>query len=448
MANYGEQFLSKVIDNNDIQAFIRFSIEDSDFPTEAERKASRFIREYAEQNRGQAPSYATFQAENPDIVYIPDVSDSFEYMARQIKAFSAKIQAVRFIEQEYKSVFEGNDGITAVELLKKKAEEIIMRTSVRKKIANTTDDIGTLVKTEYQRRKEGKSFKMWKTPFDSLNREIGGLFSGDVYGVMAESGRGKTYLTIKFIDSLLRQGANVLVKSYEVKAYGWLSRLISVMSAEDGLVQIDETAQVVGLPNKAILTGKLDDELEGSFYELLDRINDYYPGKLFLQAKSDPELTRSLRELEQELQLHPEIDVVVVDPFYSLSDVYGRNVNNTTGGAAEAAARKLEWIIGEYDVVGIYTVQATVEKKERTEEERREIRLPTRDKVKTTGALLDIATNLFVFDSADGLAKLGIEKGRNGAEDLVIELIALLDYGVLKELNAGMDNGVQFNIPF
>lgn len=444
MANYGEQYLSKVIDTNDVQAFIRFGIEESDFPTEAERKAYRFVRDYAEQNRGQAPSYATFVAENPDIVYIPDVSDSFEYMAREMKSFSAKIQAKRLIEQEFPTIFAENDGISALSALKKRTEDIILRTSVRKKIANTMDDIGALVKTEYQRRKEGKSFKMWKTPFNSLNREIGGLFSGDVYGVMAESGRGKTYLTIKYIDSLLRQGANVLVKSYEVKAFGWLSRLLSVISAVDGLVQIDDTGQVVGLPNKAILTGRLDDELEGCFYELLDRINEYYPGKLFLQAKGDKELTRSLRELEQELQLHPEIDVVVIDPFYSLSDVYGRNVNNTTGGAAEQAARKMEWLIGEYDVVGIYTVQASVEKKNKTEEEKREVALPTRDRAKTTSALIEISTNLFSFDSADGIAKLGVEKGRNGAEDEVIELIALLDYGVLKEMDETFNANEQF----
>jgi len=433
VANYGEQMFSKVVDNNDVQAFVRFGIEESDFPTEAERKAYRFIREYSEQNRGQAPSYATFQAENPDIMYIPDVTDSFEYMARQIKSFSAKLQTKKLIEQESKQIFEENDGITAAELLKKRAEEIILRTHVRTKIANTFEDLGTLIKTEYQRRKEGKSFKMWKTPFNTLNTEIGGLFSGDIYGVMAESGRGKTYLTIKFIDSLLRQGANVFVKSFEVKAYGWLSRLISVMTAEDGVITMDDTSQVVGLPNKAILTGKLDEELEQYFIEMLDRINEYYPGKLYLQAKGDPELTRSLRELEQELQLNPEIDVVVIDPFYSLSDVYGRNANNVTGGAADYAARKLEWIIGEYDVVGIYTIQATIDEKKRTEEEKREIVLPTRDRVKTTKAVVEIATNLFSFDSVDGLAKLGVEKGRNGAEDVVLELIALLDYGVLKE---------------
>ncbi|MCZ0847826.1 hypothetical protein O0536_24565 [Brevibacillus laterosporus] len=166
-----------------------------------------------------------------------------------------------------------------------------------------------------------------------------------------------------------------------------------------------------------------------------------------MQAKGDRDLTRSLTELERELKLRPDIDVVVVDPFYGISDVYGSNANKTTGGAAEQAARKFERIVGENDVVGIYAVQATVEKKTR-EEGDREIKLPTRDQVKTTKALLDIATNLFSFDSADGNAQLGIEKGRNGAEDLTVDLIALMDYGVLRELPSGEAAADQFKLPF
>src|SRR5690606_15414487 len=103
----------------------------------------------------------------------------------------------------------------------------------REKVGRTLSDIKDSFRSEYERRKEGKSAKCWQTPFDSLTEEIGGWFSGDVYGIMAESGRGKTYLSIKIVDSLLRQGANVLVKSFEVKEYVYIARLISVITAVD-----------------------------------------------------------------------------------------------------------------------------------------------------------------------------------------------------------------------
>src|SRR5699024_511899 len=141
---------------------------------------------------------------------------------------------------------------------------------------------------------------------------------------------------------------------------------------------------------------------------------------------SDSSLTRTLDELEGELS-QGGIDVVVLDPFYGLSDVYGRNVNKTAGGAAEYAATRFENIVGDNDVVGIYAVQATVEKKETDEDGNRELDPPTRDQVKTSKRLLDIATVLFSFDSLEkeGRAMLGIEKGRSGGEDFKLELTAL-----------------------
>jgi replicative DNA helicase len=443
--HYGLMLLSKVIDNNDVAALARFGITESDFGTEAERQAYRFITSYAEANRGQAPSYATVAAEVDGFTYIPEVADSYEYLARQIKSYAAKMAAVELLQNQAPKVFEEKDGKSFIEWLISEAERIKIRTDVRDKIGKTLQDLSVEYYSEYLRRKEGKTYKAWKTPFNSLNEYIKALYTGDCYGVIAESGRGKTYLLIKFVDSLLRQGANVLVKSFELTAYSWLSRLFSVLTAEDGRI-LDEFNRKVGLPNRDLLAGKLDESLEPYFLEIIDTINDAYPGTLYLQAKGDSTLTRSLDDLDRELKMVPEIDVVVIDPFYSLSDVYnGRNVNKTTGGAAELAARRFEQIIGENNVVGIYSVQATVEKKSTDENGNRELKLPTRDQVKTSKALLEIATNLFSFDSAGDRALLGIEKGRNGAEDLQIELISLLDYGVLRELETGEEAASQFS---
>ncbi|MEV2437279.1 AAA family ATPase, partial [Paenibacillus larvae] len=213
------------------------------------------------------------------------------------------------------------------------------------------------------------------------------------YGIMAESGRGKTYLLIAIVDKLLRQGASVLVKSYEVKEYVWLARLISVATAVDGLFKDEETQTPLGIPNKAILSGKLEDFVRENFEDVVSKLADYYPGKLYFQGKGGSELTRTLDDLERELQTN-KVDVVILDPFYGLSDVYGRNANKTAGGAAEYAASRFERIVGENDVVGFYSIQATVEKKRLDEEEQRELKTPKRDQVKTTKRLLDIATVL------------------------------------------------------
>ncbi|WP_068792800.1 AAA family ATPase [Brevibacillus laterosporus] len=445
---YGESFLSKVIDTSDTGAFIRYDIRAEHFPTEAERKAYRFIKDYADSNGGQAPDYRTVVAECAGFTYMPEVGDSFEYMARKVRNDAGKLRLHSFLTgRDVSDKFTELSTEEFAAWLVERVEEVQVSVQTKKSIGRSLDELSVEMREEYNKRKEGKSFRLWKTPFNALNEAIGGLFTGDIYGVMAESGRGKSYFIIVLIDELLRQGATVLVKSFELKAFLWVSRLLSVATARDEAFVDERTNQSVGLPNKKILAGKLEGDVEGYFFDMLTRLNEYYPGKLILQAKGDRDLTRSLMELERELKLRPDIDAVVVDPFYGISDVYGSNANKTTGGAAEQAARKFERIIGENDVVGIYAVQATVEKKSR-EEGDREIKLPTRDQVKTTKALLDIATNLFSFDSADGNAQLGIEKGRNGAEDLTVDLIALMDYGVLRELPSGEAAADQFKLPF
>jgi len=246
-------------------------------------------------------------------------------------------------------------------------------------------------------------------------------------------------------DSLLRQGATVLWKSFEVKEFTSIARLVSIATAVDELL-LDEIGRKVGIPNKQILSGQLDEVVRDHFLEIIDTLDSYYEGTLYFQGKSGHKLTRSLDELEREL-MTGQVDAVILDPFYGLTDVYGKNVNKTAGGAAEYAATRFENIIGDNDVVGIYAVQATVEKKQTDDDGARELKLPTRDQVKTSKRLLDIATNLISFDSVakEGVAMLGVEKGRNGGEDFTLELMALFDYGVLKEFPTGEVAASQFD---
>jgi len=453
LSQYATMLLNKVIETDDVDALTRFNITEADMPTTAEKQVYKFIVDYAKENRGKAPSYATVVSECPAFDYIPDVSDSYGYLTKQVKSLSAKLAFSQLLTpsedgKDRRSVLEKNyqdlDGEKFLEWLQTNIDSIIMRTSVRESIGKTMAEIKESFLSEYYKREEGKSFKRWDTPFESLTEEIGGWFSGDVYGIMAESGRGKTYLICKIVDSLLRQGATVLVKSFEVKEYVWIARLVSIATAVDELL-LDELGRKVGLPNKQILSGSLDGVTREEFIKIVETLDSYYPGTFYFQGKSDPALTRTLNDLDSELS-RVKVDAVVLDPFYGLTDVYGKNANKTAGGAAEQAATRFEQIIGDHDVVGIYAVQATVEKKQMDETDTRELNLPTRDQVKTSKRLLDIATNLIAFDSVEkeGVAMLGIEKGRNGGEDFTLQLLALFDYGVLTEMPTGAESVAQF----
>lgn len=437
MANYGEQMFSKVVDNNDVQAFVRFSIEESDFPTEAERKAYRFIREYAEQNRGQAPSYATFQAENPDIVYIPDVTDSFEYMAKQMKSFSAKLQAKRLIEQEFPTIFAENDGLTAVELLKKRSEEIILRTHVRKSIGTDIKNAGDVFLSEYQKRKDGVSFRIWKSKFPSINREIGGYLSGNMYTWYGRSGRGKSVFTMEdgALESAM-QGADVLVWAMEMSRFEWLARAYSSLSARQGIVEAEINGEMfaAGFENKAMLMGNLPEEFEESLRGFLAQLNEMIPGNIILRAADDEDFEdRSLRALEADIiALKP--DVVLIDPFYYLD--YERNTSKTTGGDAAATSMRLRRITGRYGIVTHAITQADEVKEREDDEGMRELNPPQRGEIKKTKQVLEDAVNVFGIDSVakEGRGVIAIGKGRNGGEDTEVEVVYLPNYGIVKEV--------------
>ncbi|PAD72404.1 AAA family ATPase [Paenibacillus campinasensis] len=440
-----ELFVSKVIDENNVAAFTQYGIGPESFFTPLESSVVKFVLDYAKENGGNAPSYATIVSHFPDFVYVPGVNDSYEYLARKIKDYEGKQRLAELINEEFPSLYRSSDTESVISALQERLESIKMGTSVRDKIGRDLTDIKTSLLSEYRKREEGRSFKRYDTPFPSLTKEIGGFFTGDVYGVMAESGRGKTYLLIRIVDSLLRQAARVLVKSYEVKEYVWVARLVSVITAIDETFT-DNLGRKLGIPNRDILSGKLEDIVRDRFFEVVEQLDSYYPGQLYFQGKSDKGLTRTLDDLDAELS-RVKVDAVVLDPFYGLADVYGRNANNTAGGAAEHAATRFENIIGDHDVIGFYTVQATVERKQSGDDGVRELHLPTRDQVMTTKRLLAIATVLFSFDSVEkeGIARIGCEKGRNGGEDFVLDLIALFDYGVLCEFPTGQDAASQFS---
>nr|WGD61885.1 hypothetical protein P5648_13240 [Bacillus subtilis] len=46
--NYGTLLISKAIEANDPNALLRFNIAENDLPTQGERKAFRYVMQYAE----------------------------------------------------------------------------------------------------------------------------------------------------------------------------------------------------------------------------------------------------------------------------------------------------------------------------------------------------------------------------------------------------------------
>src|SRR5690625_7562228 len=104
---HAKLFLNKVIEENDVAALARHNVNEGDMHTNTDRNTLRFIEDYAQQNGGKAPSYAVVADSVEGFEDVSEVSDSFEYLVRNIKDFSADKAAVeRFATGGLESSFK------------------------------------------------------------------------------------------------------------------------------------------------------------------------------------------------------------------------------------------------------------------------------------------------------------------------------------------------------
>lgn len=439
---HAQLLFSKVIDSNDVQALTRFGVTERDLPTEGDRQVFRFIADYAERNRGQAPSYATVTAECPEFVYTPQVSDSYEYLAREIKKHSAQIEFKDLVERELAQKFEQvgqKDVFSFFDWLQTEIESIKIRTSVLTKVGTDLQTVGSKFLDEYERRKAGESFRLWQSKFDFINRTVGGYVSSNVYTVYGKSGRGKSVVTLEEALEAATQGANVLIWAMEM---GWFEvwvRIFVSLSGRQGVTTANTHGMdlTAGFDSSEVRYGKLSEEFETAFRFFVDTINDQIPGNITVRAVDDEDFnSRTLRQLESDIT-QTKADVVVLDPFYYLD--YEKNTSKTAGGDAAETSKKLRHLAGRTQTVIFAITQADEGKQNEDEEGNRELKIPDRDEVKKTQQLLYDAYLLIGIDTdyKQGRGLIGLNKGRDGGEGEVGEILYIPSVGVVRELETG-----------
>jgi hypothetical protein len=448
--HYTQMLLSKAIDDNNVQALTKYGITAKDCATEGDRQTLRFILDYAEKNRGQAPGYAVVTAECPDFVYTPQVGDSYEFLAREIKKHSAKVQFAELVNGKLGEQFESvgqKDIFKLFEWLQSEVESIKINT-------NTCSKIGTDVKAdaesfldEYRKRKDGESFKIWKSKFPSINEHVGGYLSGNMYSWYGRSGRGKSVFTMEEAIEAAAQGANVLVWACEMSRFEWMARAYSSISARAGIVNanIEGVNYEAGFENRALLTGGLSDEFEAGFEVFLLQLTEgeHLPGNITLRAADDGDFfSRDVRQLEADI-LAVKADVVVIDPIYLLD--YEANTSKTAGGDVANTSKRIRRIAGQTGAVIHIVTQAEEIRDDTDDEGNRELRPPKRAEIKKTKAILEDATGTFGIDTLDGSGIIEIGKGRSGGEGTQVEVLYLPNYGIVREVETGEAVANQFD---
>jgi len=444
---YATMMLNKVIEQNDVSALARFNITEADMPTEAEKQAYRFIVDYAERNHGDAPSYATVVAEVPGFMDIPQVTDRYEYLAERIKDNSAKLELMRFITGKFTEDFNGGkEGKKLLTDLQSELDRIIINTNTGSKLGTDVKNDTDKFLAEYDRRKRGESFRTWKSKFSI----VGEYISSNVYVVFGKSGRGKSVITLEEGIEAAMQGANVLIWALEMGWFEVMVRIYVSVSARRGLM----TTNVGGLDLSAgfdssdLRKGQLADEFEVAFKAFLAELNDFIPGNIIVRAVDDDDFnSRNLRALEADIKA-TNADVVILDPFYYLD--YEKNTSKTSGGDAAETSKKLRRLAGRTQTVIFALTQAEETKEEKDEDGNRELKLPERENVTKTKQLLQDAYQLIAVDTdyKQGRGLVGINKGRDGGEGEVTEILYIPQVGIVKEMEVGEAVADQFTEVF
>lgn len=418
---FGEFLLSKVIEENDVTQLIKHGITEADFVTDGEKQVYKFIMDYAEKNRNNAPDYRTITAEFDNFNFRPSVQDSYEFLTAQIKSYATQLRVQNFLQTKAVPMFEELDGIKFIDYMVDELTYIKQRADYRTKIGTdmALDVDGFLA--EYESRKDGKSFKSWKSAFPSMPDYL----SSNMYTWYARSGRGKSVFTMVEALEACMQGATVLIWAMEMPKFEWLSRAYAYLSAKA------KGNNVSGYDANQLMKGGLAEIDEIEFKDFLRNLNKNLKGKLIIRAVDDMDFhQRGCKQLEADI-LQTKADVVVLDPIYYMD--MENNTSKVAGGDVANTSKKLRYIAGAYKVVLHVITQAEEVKDDRDEEGNRELRVPVRAEIKKTKAVLEDASMTIGLDTCDGTFRIELGKGRQGGEGKIIEGIYLPQVGIVYE---------------
>lgn len=442
---FAKLILNKVVEDGTTTPLTRHNITLADMHSDVDRATYRFIEEYAAENAGKAPSWALITSSVEGYEFLPEVSDSYAYLARKLKAESAQQEVFDWFRKgEFERKLNELGGERFIsEWLLPTVETVKQRTSVRDTVGtNIKDDSGKFM-AEYERRKAGESFRIWKSKFSA----IGEYVSGNLYTVFGKSGRGKSVIALEDAVFAAGQGANVLLWTLEMGWFEVLVRIYVSISGETGITtaQLNGVDMSAGFDSRDVRLGQLSDEFETAFRFFVDTLNDRIPGNLTVRAVDDEDFgVRTLRALEADIDM-TDADYVVIDPFYFLD--YESNTSRTAGGDAANTSMMLRRLAGRKSVVAIAITQADETGSTEDDDGERELELPKRKDVKKTKSLLEDASLLIGVDSAykQGRALVGVFKGRDGGEGNTSELLYMPQFGVVKEIELGEAAAADFN---
>jgi replicative DNA helicase len=408
------QLLSKVIDENGFYEIKKYNIDKDDF--EALPHVYEFIRDYVREY-GETPSYQTVVGKFADFEYQPEVKDSFKYLCKTLKDATAKRKMFQVLNQEANERFNQSSGLEFAKWLHDETKQIL---EVSKAFSSEGTNIainGKERKEWYKENKEKRTYTYIPTPYPTLTKWLGGgVELGDMLLFMAFTNRGKSWIATHFGQTAWRHGFGVAHYSPELTKKQTTYRFETI----DGHFN-----------NFDLRRGQLTNEEE--YFRYLDQFNENNDVPYIVKTMEDLPNGLSVEVIEQDLQMNPNIQMVIIDGFNLMVHGKGTNLRNNM----TQTSRRLRQIFGKYNVAGIVVHQtsASSEKEANKEDENglRIVKPPKLTDFSETSAVIQDAATVLTFDQFDGVGKILIAKAREPNVDKVLELNCNFNLGYITE---------------
>lgn len=413
------RLLSKVIDEKNISILYRGNVTEEDFYTDVD--TYKFIVSYAK-NYGDVPPFETVVAECPNFDYQPEVKDHFTYLIKSVKNATAKRKAFELLQKEAGDKFQKLQGVEFVNWLANETGRI-------KDIVESESGLGTNFAVNgkeraeaYLDRKENRSGKYIKTPYQSLTSWLGGGWElGDYVLLNAFTNRGKSWIASQIGIVAWGEGFGVMHYSPELSKSQQLDRLDTIQGH---------------FSNTGLRAGELGDEQR--YLDYLKRFNDKNETPYMVKTMEDLNKGLSLDVIEADLQANPQIRMVIIDGFNLIAHRGSKGSSNRD--AMSNTSRRLRQIFGKYQVVGIVVHQtptsAEKENMQKDEAGTRMVKPPEIHQYSETVSVIQDASAVITFDQADGVGAIKLAKARTPHVGKQLELHCDFNLGYIREVEA------------
>lgn len=405
-----EQIISKMLDERNVHSVLKHNVLSNDFQRNGD--VFEYVIEYRKAH-GTTPDAETVAHEYPDFDYMTGVHEPFSGLTTRLKQASAKRRMFELISQRAQSNFKSMKGDEFTLWFGKEVEKIQKETSTDFSIGTDFAKNGEERKERYLDSKENKDIHYINLPYGNIQAEI-----GDYALILAYTNRGKSWISSDIaIQAWKTQGKNVLYYSPE----------LSQTQQQTRFETLDEHFN-----NTLLRRGELTNEDE--YFDYLKRFdigNEDMP-KLIIKTMEDLPKGLSLEVIEADLEMNPDMDIVVIDGFNLMN--HGKQNDRN---AMTTTSRRLRQMFGRHKVLGLVTHQTTNEAEKANKEEdeygARMVKAPPIESYSESIALIQDPALILTFDQHDGVGEILVAKAREQYVGKKIQLHCDFNEGFIYE---------------